>query len=132
MPFNEMKTQPPEPELWIETRRGGLFFVNALFIFPQVMVLVPLATRIFVRGRGGLARDAPILDTFPMIAEHLLPRMGWLLVIPLALVAYNLTLEDALLPRLGLWAMFLLHLSFLVWAVGVWTGVWTPVLPGRP
>lgn len=119
-------------ERWIETRRGGLFFVNALLIFPHVMVLVPLLTRVLVRSRGGLPGESRIVDTFPLLAEYLLPRMGWLLVIPLALVIHNLRLEPATAPRLGLWAFLGLHGAFFLWTLGVWTGLWSPVLPGGP
>jgi hypothetical protein len=126
---------PPGPvtdERWIETRRGGIFFINALLIFPQIMVMIPLVTRVFVRARGGFPGEEPIVDTFPLMAEHLLPRMGWLLVIPIALVVYNLTLEDAPWPRIGLGFFLFLHLCFLGWTVGVWTGLVPPVLPGGP
>ena len=119
-------------ERWIETRRGGLFFVNALLIFPHVMVLVPLLTRILVRSRGGLPGESQIVDTFPTLAEYLLPRVGWILVVPLALVIQNLRLEPATGPRIGLWIFLGLHGTFLLWTLGVWTGLWSPVLPGAP
>lgn len=117
---------------WIETREGGLFFVNALLIFPYVMVLVPLLTRMLVRSRGGLPGESEILDTFPLLAEHLLPRVGWLLVFPLALVIRNLRIESGAWPRAGLWSFLALHAGFLGWTVGVWVGVWGPGLPGGP
>jgi hypothetical protein len=126
---------PPETgeqELWIETRRGGLFFVNALLIFPQIMVLVPLLTRIFVRSRGGLREESQIVDTFPTMAEYLLPRMGWLLIVPIVLVLYNLRIEGGFWPRVGLAGFLLLHLLFLGWTIGVWGGLIPPVLPGGP
>ena len=122
-------TGPPE-ERWIETRRGGLFFVNSLLIFPHVMVIVPLLTRILVRARGGLQEAAEIVDTFPLLAEHLLPRMGWLLVIPIGLVIWNLRLEEASLPRAGLVAFLLLHLAALGWTVATWLGLTGGTLPG--
>jgi hypothetical protein len=119
-------------ERWIETRRGGLFFVNALLIFPEVMVLFPLLTRVILRAGGGLARVAPILDTFPTIAEYLLPRIGWILLLPIGLVAHNLSLEGAPVPRLALALFLLVHLAFLGWTFAVWTGLLPPVLPGGP
>jgi hypothetical protein len=120
-----------QEELWIETRRGGLFFVNAVLIFPQIMVLVPLLTRIYVRSRGGFPRESQIVDTFPTMAEYLLPRMGWLLLLPIGLVIHNLRLEKAFWPRVGLFGFLLVHLSFLGWTVAVWAGLLPPVLPGR-
>lgn len=119
-------------ERWIETRRGGLFFVNALLIFPHVMVSVPLLTRMLVRARGGLAREAEIVDTFPMLAEHLLPRMGWLLVVPIGLILLNLRLERALWPRLALLAFLALHLAYLGWTIATWVGATSGTFPGGP
>lgn len=120
--------RPGEP--WIETRRGGLFFINALFIFPHVMVLVPLLTRVFVRARGGMQEESTILDTFPLLAEHLLPWMGWLLILPIALVLLNLREEPAPIPRAGLAAFLLLHLAGLGWTVATWLGLTGGALPG--
>jgi hypothetical protein len=117
---------------WIETRRGGLFFVNALLIFPYVMVLVPLATRIVVRARGGLLQASEIVDTFPLLAEYLLPRLGWIILVPVALAIRNLRIEPDPRPRSVLWGFLTLHLLFLGWAVGVWVGAWEPILPGAP
>lgn len=122
----------PADERWIETSRGGLFFVNALLISPHVMVLVPLFTRVLVRARGALPGPSEIVDTFPELAEYLLPRAGWLLLVPLALVVRNLRIEPAPLPRAALWGFLALHGAALGWAAGVWAGVWPPVLPGGP
>ena len=135
----EPSPSPPEPsqgesgERWIETARGGLFFINALLIFPYVMVLVPLTTRIFVRGvLGGAARESIILDTFPLLAGFLLPRYGWLIVIPLYLVVRNLRMEAAPWPRAALLLFLLVHLGFLGWTGAGWMGAHDWVLPGAP
>lgn len=117
-------------ELWIETRRGGLFFINAILIFPHIMVLVPLLTRIVVRARGGLAGEQVIVDTFPLLAEYLLPQMGWLLLLPIGLVLLNLREERSPLPRAGLVFFLLLHLAALGWTVATWLGVTGGQLPG--
>jgi uncharacterized membrane protein len=117
-------------EPWIETRRGGLFFINALFIFPHVMVLVPLLTRIFIRARGGVQEESTILDTFPLLAEHMLPWMGWILVLPIGLVLMNLREETAPLPRAGLMIFLVLHLAALTWTVATWLGLTGGTLPG--
>ena len=119
-------------EPWVETREGGLFFVNALLIFPHVMVLFPLITRTVVRAGGGFADASPIVDTFPEIAEYLLPRAGWLLVVPIALASYGLRITRAAWARLALAVFLATHLAFLGWTVGVWFGMWPPVLPGGP
>ncbi len=122
--------QGGDEDRWIETKRGGLFFINSLLIFPQVMVLVPLLTRMVVRSRGGLRESSVIVDTFPMLAEYLLPRLGWLLVVPVGLVLWNLSMEEEGWPRIGLGFFLFLHLAFLGWTVAVWTGLIPPVLPG--
>ncbi len=96
------------------------------------MLVIPLLTRVLVRGGGGLTRESVILDTFPTMAEYLLPRMGWLLVVPAGLVIMNLRIERARLPRIGLGLFLGLHLLGLAWAVCVWTGLLPPVLPGGP
>ncbi|TVR63224.1 MAG: hypothetical protein EA422_09895 [Gemmatimonadales bacterium] len=126
----DLPTLEDRGEPWIETRRGGLFFVNSVLIFPHIMLLVPLLTRIPVRARGGLRGEQVIVDTFPMLAEYLLPRMGWLLVIPIALVLINLREERSLLPRVGLVFFLVLHLAALGWTVATWLGVTGGTLPG--
>jgi len=121
----------PARDRWIETREGGLFFVNALFFFPYLMLLVPLLTRVFVRGVvGGFEEPSVIVDTFPMLAEHMLPRMGWLLALPLWLVRRNLAVERRTGPRLALWGLLVLHAATLGWVVTGWMGLHSGVLPG--
>lgn len=125
MASTSSRTQP-----WVETRSGALFFVNALLIFPHVMVTVPLLTRVLVRLRGGMPGETTIVDTFPMIAEHLLPRLGWALVIPMALVVLNLRWETARLPRVALLGFLALHGAYLGWTVATWLGLTDGRLPG--
>lgn len=120
-------------ERWIETPRGSLFFVNALLVFPYLMVTLPLATRLLVRGvLGGVARESAILDTFPEIAGYLLPRYGWLIVIPLFLVIRNLRVEPAPGPRAALLLFLVLHVGFLAWTGAGWMGGHDWTLPGGP
>jgi len=118
---------------WIETREGGLFFVNALLLFPYLMVLIPLLTRVFVRGvLGGLPEESVIVDTFPMLAEYLLPRMGWLAVGPAWLTWRNLGMEHRVLPRLALGFLLVTHLVVVAWTVSGWLGWHGGTLPGGP
>lgn len=118
---------------WIETPRGGLFFVNSLFLFPYLMVLVPLLTRLFVRGVvGGLPAESTIVDTFPLMAGYLAPRYGWLAVVPLVLVVKNLKMETKALPRAVLLGLLLLHAAVLLWTVTGWMGLHGFGLPGGP
>jgi len=121
------------PDRWIESPEGGLFFVNSLFIFPHLMVLLPLFTRGFVRGVLGRApRPSTILDTFPLLAEFLLPRWGWLWVVPIGLVLRNLRVETKPGPRAALWGFLFLHLAALVWTVAGWLGIQGGRLPWGP
>lgn len=118
-------------ERWIETREGTLFFVNSLFLFPYLMVLIPLFTRVFVRGLvGGLQEPSVIVDTFPALAEYLLPGMGWLALFPAWLTWKNLGIEHRPLPRLALAMLLVTHLSVVGWTVTGWIGVHSGVLPG--
>jgi hypothetical protein len=120
-------------EPWIETKEGGFFFVNSLLIFPYMMLLLPLLTRLFVRGVvGGLAEPSQIVDTFPTLTEFLAPRYGWLAVVPLVLVWKNLGIEHRSGPRLFLWIFGVAHLTALVWTVTGWFGVHDFGLPGGP
>ncbi|TVP57000.1 MAG: hypothetical protein EA351_06635 [Gemmatimonadales bacterium] len=123
----------PHEDRWIETPRGGLFFINSLFVFPYLMVLVPLLTRLFVRGVvGGLPGESTILDTFPLLAEYLAPRYGWLAALPIVLVVKNLGMEPQRLPRTVLWSLLLLHAAVLVWTLTGWAGLHGFDLPGGP
>jgi hypothetical protein len=118
-------------ERWIETREGTLFFLNSLFMFPYLMVLIPLATRVFVRGVvGGFEEPSVIVDTFPTLAEYLLPRMGWLALVPAWLTKKNLGLEHRPLPRLALALLLMTHLFVLGWTLTGWLGVHEGILPG--
>ncbi len=127
-------TGTPQPEeRWIETREGGLFFVNALFLFPYLMVLLPLLTRILVRGYlGGAAEASVMLDTFPELAEYLLPRMGWLAALPAWLAWRNRGIEHRALPRVVLALLLALHLLVVAWTVTGWLGLHAGLLPGGP
>jgi hypothetical protein len=118
-------------ERWIETREGTLFFLNSLFLFPYLMVLLPLLTRVFVRGIvGGLQEPSVIVDTFPALAEYLLPRMGWLAAFPAWLTWKNLGIEARPLPRAALVLLLLAHASVIGWTVMGWLGVHDGMLPG--
>lgn len=118
---------------WVETPSGGLFFINSLLVFPYVMVLVPLLTRLFVRGvMGGLEAQSTIVDTFPLLAGYLAPRYGWLAVGPIALVVRNLRMETRTLPRMILLGFLVVHLLVLGWTLTGWMGLHAFELPGGP
>ena len=107
---------------WIETRQGGWFFVNALLVAPELVVLVPLTLRLVVEALNPGRPPSPFLDTIPFVASKALPLLGWLLVIPIWTTLRNLRLESLLLPRLALGFFLLLHLGFLGYTVWSWVG----------
>jgi hypothetical protein len=81
---------------------------------------------------GGAARESTILDTFPVLAGYLLPRYGWLIVIPLFLVIRNLRVEPAIRPRAALLLFLVLHVGFLSWTAAGWMGGHDWTFPGGP
>jgi hypothetical protein len=111
-----------ERELWIETRQGGLFFVNALLVAPELVVLFPLALQLLV-GLIVPERDpSPFLDTIPFVASKSIPYLGWLLVIPIWTTLKNLKIESLRIPRAALLVFLLLHISFLGYTLLSWVG----------
>jgi hypothetical protein len=102
---------------WIETKEGGLFFVNAVLVAPEVMVLIPLLLQAFVELVNPAREPSPFLDTIPFVASRALPLVGWFLVIPIWTTVKNLTMVRRLLPRLALAVFLALHLGFLAYTV---------------
>jgi len=111
---------PKREEPWIETARGGWFFVNALLVAPELVVLFPLTLQFVVGLLTPERNPSPFLDTIPFVASKSIPYVGWLLVIPIWTTARNLRIEPLLLPRAALSAFLLLHLSFLAYTVLSW------------
>jgi hypothetical protein len=110
---------PPKTP-WIETREGGLFFLNAVLVAPELVVMVPLTLRtvfdILVPDRGA----SPFLDTIPFVASKSLPIIGWLLVIPIWTTVRNLKIARKPLARAALVVILLIHASFLGFAILSW------------
>jgi len=112
-----VKKQP-----WIETRQGGWFFVNALLVAPELVVLLPLALGALL---GYLVPDrepSPFIDTIPFVASRSIPILGWLLVIPIWTTIRNLRMEGLRLPRVFLGIFLIIHLSFLGYTIRSWVG----------
>lgn len=107
-------------EPWIETRRGGLFFVNALLVAPELVVLFPLTLRFLVSLVAPHRNPSPFLDTIPFVASRSIPYLGWLLVIPIWTTIRNLRIEPLPLPRGALVFFLLLHLAFLGYTALSW------------
>ncbi len=115
-------SRPEREEPWIETRRGGFFFVNALLVAPELVVLFPLTLQFLVGLVAPHRNPSPFLDTIPFVASKSIPYLGWLLVVPIWTTLRNLRMEPLLLPRLALVFFLLLHLSFLGYTVLSWMG----------
>lgn len=109
-------------EPWIETPSGGLFFVNALLVAPELVVLFPLTLQFIVGLLVPERAPSPFLDTIPFVASKAIPFLGWFLVIPIWTTVRNLKMETATLPRLALVLFLLLHLAFLGYTIWSWIG----------
>ena len=107
-------------EPWIESRAGGLFFVNVVLVTPIFVVLVPLLLGGVLRTVGLVQGPAPVLDTIPLMADYFVPRLGWLAA-PAAWVAWTThgTVErDS--PRRWLAAFLGLHLLVVAYTLYRW------------
>jgi hypothetical protein len=111
-----------ERELWIETRQGGLFFVNAILVAPELVVLFPLTLQLLVGLIAPERNPSPFLDTIPFVASKSIPYLGWLLVIPIWTTLKNLRIESLPIPRAALLVFLLLHVSFLGYTLLSWVG----------
>ncbi len=99
------------------------FFVNALFIIPEYCVLFPLGLRGLLTGLGRSRSPSVFLDTLPSLAAHFLPYVGWLLLLPVGLVFWNLKFERGRWRRGALVLFLLSHVGFLSYTVFLWIGV---------
>jgi hypothetical protein len=111
------KTEP-----WIETKQGGWFFVNAILVAPELVVLFPLLAGMVVSFLAPGREPSPFLDTIPFVASKAIPILGWLLVIPLWTTIRAIRIPGLLFPRFALGVFLLMHLSFLGYTVGSWMG----------
>ena len=109
-------------EPWIETREGELFFINALLVAPELVVLLPLSLQLLVGLITSERNPSPFLDTIPFVASKAIPYLGWLILIPVWTTVRNLRIETRVLPRLALAVFLLSHVSFLGYTVWSWVG----------
>lgn len=113
----------PPPEAWIETRAGGLFFVNALLIAPAALALLPWLLGALARAAGVVRGASPVLDTIPTMAWYFIPRLGWL-ALPAAWLAWKaLAVVDRAGPRRWLFLFLGVHLATVGLTVARWTGL---------
>jgi hypothetical protein len=115
-------SQDTAMEPWIETRQGSLFFVNALLVAPEFVVLFPLCLQLLVGLIAEERAPSPFLDTIPFVASHAIPYLGWFVVIPIWTTVKNLRMELSILPRAALGIFLLSHLGFLAYTVSRWIG----------
>lgn len=118
MAVPDLPTRADDP--WVETRAGGLFFINALLAAPALMVLYPIALRAVLHALTGFDRPSPLLDTVPLVAAHVAPVVGWLALPAAALSIWNLRITDRRWARVALRAFLVLHVGVLVYTVARW------------
>lgn len=118
MTVPDLPSSPHEP--WVETRAGGLFFVNALLAAPALMVLYPIALRALLHAITGFDRPSPLLDTVPLVAAHVAPVIGWLALPAAALTIWNLRITDRPWARVALRVFLVLHIGVLVYTAARW------------
>ena len=118
---DDMVDLPARETPWVETRAGGLFFVNAVLVAPELIVLIPLGAGAVLRGLGLLEGPSRFIDTIPRVAAYVLPWTGWVLVVPLWTTLRNLRMKGVgPRARRALSAMAGLHLLFLAYTVWRW------------
>ncbi len=100
-----------------------LFFVNALFVIPEYCVLFPLGLRTLLRGMGLSSGPSVFLDTLPILANHFLPYVGWLLLLPIGLILRNFKLERSGWRRAALVLFLISHVGFLRYTAHLWFGI---------
>lgn len=106
-------------EPWIETPAGGLFFVNALLVTPAAVALLPLLLGALLRALG-LVRGSVFFDVIPAVADHFVPYLGWVAVVPLWTVVRNLRMEMGSRPRVALAAFLVVHACVLTYTFWRW------------
>ena len=118
----DRSVQPPDvapssEEPWIETRPGGMFFVNAVLAAPVLMALYPWSIRWVLRAAGVLNRPSKILDPVPAVADHVIPILGWLAIPAAWLVVRNLRIVDRPWARGGLLVFLAVHVGTVLYTL---------------
>ncbi|MEJ2541858.1 MAG: hypothetical protein P8188_18140 [Gemmatimonadota bacterium] len=116
----EEPTGDSRSDPWIETRAGGLFFVNAVLVAPIFMALYPWTLRWILRSLGVLDRPSRVLDPVPAVADHFAPYVGWVSILAAWLVWKNLRIVDRIWARRALWVFLAAHAGMVVYTVTRW------------
>jgi len=106
---------------WVETRVGGWVFVSSILVAPPLMVAVPLALRAILRTLGVLTGPSPFYDTIPLVAAYAVPYIGWLAVVPMAIILKTLRMSPGPRARVALWFFMAVHLVVLAYTIWSWT-----------
>ena len=114
--------RPRRDEPWIETRAGGLFFLNAVIVGPVALVLVPVVVGAVVRGMGLVEGPSAVLDTIPAVARYVAPTVGWLAAPAAWLVLWTLRGTEEKEARWALLVFLAAHLGVLAYTVSRWIG----------
>jgi hypothetical protein len=114
--------RPRGNEPWIETRAGGLFFLNAVVVGPVALVLVPVVVGTLVRGLGLVEGPSAVLDTIPAVAEYVAPTVGWLAAPAAWLAVWTLRETSKKEARWALLLFLAAHLGVLAYTVSRWIG----------
>ena len=120
-PFPDLANDDPDTP-WVETPEGGRFFVNAVLVAPELIVVFPLAVGLALRAMGLVQGPTVFLDVVPWVAGYAIPYVAWLLPIPIWTTMRNLKVASGRIRAL-LFGFLALHSSFLGYAVLRWTGV---------
>jgi hypothetical protein len=102
-------------EPFVETRAGGLFFLNCVLAAPALVVLWPVLVRAGLRGIGAVAGPSALLDPIPAVATEVGPAVAWLAVVPLATTVRNLRMPLPAAARWTLRGFAAMHAGVLVW-----------------
>jgi hypothetical protein len=114
-PLLELPTAETPP--WVESRAGGLFFVNAVLVAPIFMAVYPVALRALLRLFFGFEGPSAVLDPVPEVAAYVAPVLGWLALPAAILVVVNLRVIDRRWARTLLWAFLAAHVGMLAYTV---------------
>jgi len=119
-PTRMAAAEPESTTPWVETREGMLFFLHAVLVSPQFVVLFPLALILVLEPIGAPRSLLETLATIPILAGFALPFTGWLFAVPawFALKARRETAPP--LARHALMVFAVLHLGFVAYAAWFW------------
>lgn len=107
---------------WIETREGGLFFLNTLAVTPTAVVLFTLLLGLALRAAGLLEGPSRMVDTIPRMAHYFAPRVGWLALVGVWLSWKALAVVARRGARFWLTIFLMIHVGTVAYTVMRWRG----------